>query len=483
MQQATAGKCHASLYKLSRALIASASRPVASGVPPPGLEQTMLETARADVVVAGSVAVDLACNYCPTGDESTFVTTGTSNPAVITQSFGGVGQNIAVAASYAGADVRLCSIIANDIPGQMARAYLQRQGLSLDGIHVAQGPFNTAQYVAVNDKHKDLFVAMADMHIMEETRENFEQRWKSKLEAYRPSWLVIDANWNKDVIRKWVDAGSSLGARIAFEPVSVEKSTRIFYKTWKDHMEGLLRVQSSAISPQSLWMASQLADLATPNEMELMAMSRRVDGIDAWTASLSKLDESFLLTHMPLPNDTSNSSVKPDILLAALRLLSSIPCVLTKLGARGVLLTEMLHTDDVRLQSQAEAKYIFFRKASSASDGYGAVFNPFADPQSNLSGMGGVYMRLYPPVENVPAEDILSVNGVGDTFLGVLIAAKIRFKDRPISDLVDIAQQAAVLTLKSEESVGPTVRRILDSISYAGHSITQRPAKQGQLLV
>jgi len=32
---------------------------------------------------------------------------------------------------------------------------------------------------------------------------------------------------------------------------------------------------------------------------------------------------------------------------------------------------------------------------------------------------GGVYMRLFPPVEVV--EDIVSVNGVGDTFLGVLV--------------------------------------------------------------
>ena len=65
-------------------------------------------------------------------------------------------------------------------------------------------------------------------------------------------------------------------------------------------------------------------------------------------------------------------------------------------------------------------------------------------------------MRLFPAAEKVDDKDIVSVNGVGDTFLGTIVAglAK-RGKDARIEQLVDVAQKAAVLTLKSKEAVSP----------------------------
>lgn len=65
-------------------------------------------------------------------------------------------------------------------------------------------------------------------------------------------------------------------------------------------------------------------------------------------------------------------------------------------------------------------------------------------------------MRLFPAVEEVKPEDVVSVNGVGDTFAGTLIAglAK-RGKNARVEELIDLAQRAAVLTLKSKEAVSP----------------------------
>jgi len=117
--------------------------------------------------------------------------------------------------------------------------------------------------------------------------------------------------------------------------------------------------------------------------------------------------------------------------------LPSIPCILTTMGEHGVLMTQLLRPGDDRLTSPDSAPYILSR----STDGNEVV--------------GGVYMRLFPPVEQVKQNDIVSVNGVGDTFLGVLIAGLAREKPRDIANLIDVAQRGSVLTLRSSEAVSP----------------------------
>lgn len=84
----------------------------------------------ADVLVYGSVAMDLSCNYVSPaqGVGPTSATKGaglneispklhTSNIAKISPSIGGVGHNVALAAQRAGGNVsvRLCSLVADDL--------------------------------------------------------------------------------------------------------------------------------------------------------------------------------------------------------------------------------------------------------------------------------------------------------------------------------------------------------------------------------
>ena len=56
-----------------------------------------------------------------------------------------------------------------------------------------------------------------------------------------------------------------------------------------------------------------------------------------------------------------------------------------------------------------------------------------------------------------------SVNGVGDTFLGVLLAANLKHNQAGFSDLINIAQQGSILTLQDSAAVSPAIRRMLDS--------------------
>lgn len=80
-----------------------------------------------DILVLGSVAVDLSCDYSPKKeiskkwrpetDFSIVPKMHTSNIATISQSVGGVGHNVALAAHRAGSslDVRLHSAVADDL--------------------------------------------------------------------------------------------------------------------------------------------------------------------------------------------------------------------------------------------------------------------------------------------------------------------------------------------------------------------------------
>lgn len=72
---------------------------------------------RADVLVAGAVAVDLNCDYTSqkAGQESPQL--HTSNPASINQSVGGVGHNVALASHLASRQtkVKFCSMVGDDL--------------------------------------------------------------------------------------------------------------------------------------------------------------------------------------------------------------------------------------------------------------------------------------------------------------------------------------------------------------------------------
>jgi pseudouridine-5'-phosphate glycosidase/pseudouridine kinase len=108
------------------------------------------------------------------------------------------------------------------------------------------------------------------------------------------------------------------------------------------------------------------------------------------------------------------------------------------------LVTQLLKAGDPRLTSGKYAPYILSRCNNDTED---------------TLGVGGVYMRLFPPSEQVQAADIVSVNGVGDTFVGTLVAqlakAKAEGIEKGVEECIDMAQKAAVLTLKSSQAVSP----------------------------
>ncbi|KAI1846810.1 hypothetical protein JX266_007031 [Neoarthrinium moseri] len=376
----------------------------------------------ADILVAGSVAIDLSCDYAGADSANHPVPhTNTSNPARITQSVGGVGRNVALAAHKVSGDmtVKLCSMVGNDVAGSTVLASLGSAGMDTQHIRQLSEPSSrTAQYVAVNDANKSLVLAMADMDIF--ANHSYPTEWSATVAAAKPKWLVVDGNWSESSIRSWIQAGKHNNAQVAFEPVSNAKSARIFCPLKNQVHLGVYPKNS--------------IDLATPNQYELAAMHAAaqqngyLDNQKWWEVidAFGMQGARGRFVHI-----TSASLTNAGIPQQAVQLLPYIPTLITKLGDQGALLTTILRKDDPRLLDAAFEPFILTRS--------------FHDHPE----IGGIYMRLFPVAETVT--DAVSVNGVGDTFLGVLVAGLAR--GGGIEDLMHVSQKAAVLTLKSAESV------------------------------
>lgn len=382
---------------------------------------TKAKLEKADVLVAGSLAIDLSCDFAPlSGTKTSTPVPQTSNPAIIEQSLGGVGHNVAIAASRVGSSVLFCSVVGDDLSGRAALSALQKENLTSEGIQVLSGA-RTAQYIAVNDTQKDLVVAMADMGIMERAEHelDFDQFWEPLLNRTKPRWVVVDANWSPEVLAKWITVAKKHDAKVAFEPVSTAKCRRLF---------------TSPTSPG--------INLAAPNQLELTTMyttayENNLFDTETWWHTIDAMGITpSSNTTAQITSLTSPDLVKTGIPQQAIRLLPFIPCIITKLGPQGVLLTQLLPKDDPRLSSPDAAPYILSRGYSNAN-------------------VGGVYMRLFEP--NVLPRDIVSVNGAGDTLLGVVVAGLASGSGKQVEDIIPAAQEASVKTLMSAGGVGDLV--------------------------
>ncbi|KAI0125992.1 Indigoidine synthase A like protein-domain-containing protein [Xylariales sp. AK1849] len=403
----------------------------------------------AEILIAGSVALDLSCDYAsPNSASDQSPQLHTSNLARISQSVGGVGRNVALAAHKVSGDmkVKLCSMVGNDIAGSTVLASLDSAGMDTQCVRQLNDPSSrTAQYVAVNDAKKSLVLGMADMDIF--ATHAFSAEWNAVVAASKPKWLVVDGNWAESSIRSWIRAGKNNGSSVAFEPVSNAKSARLFCATKNQERLGVY--------------PKPTVDLTTPNQHELAAMhaAAQQNGYledQKWWEVIDALGMQGARDRFV--KITSASITDAGIPQQAIQLLPYIPTIITKMGDQGVLLTTILRKEDPRLVDVAFEPFILCRSFHDHPD------------------IGGVYMRLFPVAE--PVRDVVSVNGVGDTFLGVLIAGLAR--GAKIEDLVHIAQKGAVMTLRSSDRELSSDRGRIARQYFPNFSTTTMPPKKSQ---
>lgn len=163
----------------------------------------------------------------------------------------------------------------------------------------------------------------------------------------------------------------------------------------------------------------------------------------------------------------------------AIHLLPYIPNLFITLGSKGVLALSILPPNGINPPPPppSSSSYPPPPSSTSSSPPYSSI-TTVSRPGSTISG--GLCVQYFPPAELVPREEIVSVNGVGDTFVGVLLARIVELETEAASgtaevlrwgsgqgrgrgrggwveDAVALGQRAAVATLRSREAVGAGV--------------------------
>ena len=184
--------------------------------------------------------------------------------------------------------------------------------------------------------------------------------------------------------------------------------------------------------------------LATPNVFELETMyqtARKMAFFESpeWWEAINSFEMSSAGSRDRLVSIANARLVDKGIPQQTIQLLPYIPNLLVKLGEQGCLLAYVLSPGDPCLSDPESAPYILSRATS------------------DKSLVGGLYMRHFPPAEVVPQEEIVSVNGIGDTMLGVLMAGLVKEGAR-LEELIPVAQRGAVCTLRSTAAVSPEVQ-------------------------
>ncbi|CEF98655.1 Pseudouridine-5'-phosphate glycosidase [Ostreococcus tauri] len=181
--------------------------------------------ARASVVVFGGTCVDAHARAGRAGA----LKRGTSAIGRAWSALGGVGMNVATACASASArtSTRLVSAVGDDADGDAALEEWSRRarGGGDDGVRIVKGG-RTARVVAVLDGDGEIAACVADVEIVEE---GVDSAWcASQANACRDArGMVLDGNLGQEAIETVKEMARKFNKWLWYEPVSVEKSTRI----------------------------------------------------------------------------------------------------------------------------------------------------------------------------------------------------------------------------------------------------------------
>ena len=145
--------------------------------------------------------------------------TGSSNPATVTRSPGGVACNVARNLARLGAEVVLCSVAGDDMAAASLRATLSAEGVEYVAT-TSDRP--TASYQAVLDPEGGLFIGIADMEVYD----TIGRAWVAEaVQAAEGADLwVVDANLPVRVLEALVEASP---VPVLADPVSAAKAVRL----------------------------------------------------------------------------------------------------------------------------------------------------------------------------------------------------------------------------------------------------------------
>ena len=93
-----------------------------------------------------------------------------SNPGTMHTSLGGVCRNICENLARLGEDVRLVTVVGDDVNGRSILTGCEQAGIDMSAARVLQGE-RSSSYISVMDSGGDMLLAMSDMHIIKKLDE------------------------------------------------------------------------------------------------------------------------------------------------------------------------------------------------------------------------------------------------------------------------------------------------------------------------
>ena len=149
---------------------------------------------------------------------------GTSNPAVKSQSHGGVARNIAENLGRLGVNVSLVSVVGDDEAGRELLSQMRELGVDVSQVSISDS-FPTAEYTAVFDPGNELVLGLSSMDIMDRIDSaQIERSWSHICSS---EWVVLDCNLPAETIAFVLQSKPRSSFKIAVDTVSVSKAKRL----------------------------------------------------------------------------------------------------------------------------------------------------------------------------------------------------------------------------------------------------------------
>ncbi|KAJ1962462.1 hypothetical protein GGI12_002639 [Dipsacomyces acuminosporus] len=291
-------------FRQTRSYTTSAARTGQSRTQPPGTHGNR------PLVVVGGSAIDVMSRIDSSVESA--VLTATSYPGAVHTSVGGVGQNMARAAHYLGADTVLISAIGHDAYGATIKSALEDIGMDTAFLQYPGGESRTAVYNAIHSSDGDLVCAVADMSINGMVS---AQQIEIAFKKLDPGVVGLDGNISTLAIANAIVWSRRCRSCVAFEPTSVPKSTSV--------LNALSFIKRSGTIDD----VSGLVHVITPNHLEL----ERIAQIALDLALVENVPLPTAVDELAQTHYTLDASVIRD----ALTLFPLFPVQIIKLGEKG----------------------------------------------------------------------------------------------------------------------------------------------------
>ena len=203
---------------------------------------------------------------------------GTSNPARIRTSYGGVARNVAENLARLGQSVKLVSVVGRDRPGDELLEYTAAAGVDVSAV-LRTDLYPTGFYMGVLDPRARLRFAVDDMRVMSELTPEVLQQNQALFE--NASLVFVDGNLSEASLKVAVSL-----AKKAKIPICADPASSVLAERLKPHL-GKLRLIKSNVA-EAIALTGQPFESSDPKAALEAARALLAAGVDIALITLAE---------------------------------------------------------------------------------------------------------------------------------------------------------------------------------------------------